>query len=301
MKEVLNRRHIIPISGKDSLATAIAQTEMEPELQYEYIYNDTKMELPETYEWLDKVEKTLGLTITRHGKNLEQIIYEQEILPSPRYRFCTKYAKIYPMHSFIGKDNAVLYIGIRSDEDRAGKEEKKNIQVRYPLKELGINLEGVYSLVKSKGLMPPTFFWKRVYESVRAELGTQSFVIDEMPQYLFDRAFAWRSRPNCFMCFYQRRYEWAGLLEHHPELFDRAERIELEVGESDKTRTHAFYWISEELPLRRIRDRYEELVQTRITALCKMFRQRLQLDMWEEGLIDGLDMAGTSCGLYCGK
>lgn len=294
-------RHIIPVSGKDSLATAIAQSTHEPELSYEYIYNDTKMELPETYEWLDKVEQTLGIKITRWGKNLEAIIYEQEILPSPRRRFCTKYAKIYPMHSFIGKDDAVLYIGIRADEDRAGKEEKRNIRVRYPLKEMGINLQMVYRIVENKGLMPPTFFWQRVHDAVRAQLGNQSFVVDEMPRYLFDRAFAWRSRPNCYMCFYQRRYEWAGLLEHHPQLFDRAERIELEVGVSDKTREHAFYWISEELPLRKIRELAEELVQKRITALVKMFRERLQRDLWQDALIDGLDMAQTSCGLYCGK
>ena len=294
-------RHIIPISGKDSLATAIVQTALEPELNYEYIYNDTRMELPESYAWLDKVEEKLGIKITRWGKNLETIIYEQKILPSPRYRFCTKYAKIYPMHSFIGDDSAVIYIGIRADEERAGQKEKKNIQVRYPLKEQGIDLREVYRLVSEKQLMPPSFFWKRVYDSVRSELGANGFAIDEMPRYLFDRAFAWRSRPNCFMCFYQRRYEWAGLLEHHPELFNRAEQIELEVGHSEETREHAFFWISQELPLRVMRDRAEEFVQKRITSLCKMFLQRLQRDMWEESLIDGLDEAQTSCGLYCGK
>lgn len=113
-------RHIIPISGKDSLATAIVQTTREPNLDYEFIYNDTRMELPETYEWISKVELTLGITITRAGKNLEAIIAEQGILPSPKTRYCTRLAKIFPMQDFIGKDSATVYIGIRADEDRTG-------------------------------------------------------------------------------------------------------------------------------------------------------------------------------------
>src|ERR1700677_565233 len=294
-------RHIVPISGKDSLATAIMLKTQNPERHYEYVYNDTRMELPETYAWLELVERTLGITIIRAGKNLESIIYEQEILPSPRRRFCTKYAKIYPMHDFLGKDNAVLYIGIRADEDRAGKEEKRNIAVSYPLKEMRIGLPMVYRIVESKNLMPPAFFWKRVYDAVRLELGHDAAVIDTLPRYVFDRAFAWRSRPNCFFCFYQRRYEWVGLLEHHPDLFIRAEKIEGEVGMSDKIREHAYYWIDASLPLSRVRERSEHFIQSRVNALVKMFRKRLQLEIWDGTLLDELDLAQTSCGLYCGK
>jgi phosphoadenosine phosphosulfate reductase family protein len=297
---VKTTRHIIPVSGKDSLATAIVQAARRPDLEYEYIYNDTRAELPDTYAWLDKVESTMGIKISRVGKNLETIIYEQEVLPSPRMRYCTKYAKIYPMHDYIGKDEAVLYIGIRADEDRAGKEEKKNIAVSYPLKEMGINLALVYRIVGDKGLLPPTFFWKRLHDAVRAQLGPDAFVVDELAQWVFDRAFAWRSRPNCYFCFYQRRYEWIGLLEHYPALFDRAEKIEAEVGESDN-REHPYFWISEELPLSRMRERAEDIFQTRVDALCKLLRKRLQKELFDETLIDALDMAGSSCGLYCGK
>jgi 3'-phosphoadenosine 5'-phosphosulfate sulfotransferase (PAPS reductase)/FAD synthetase len=144
-------RHIIPISGKDSLATAIVQTARAPGLAYEYIYNDTRMELPDTYAWMDKVEEVLGITIIRAGKSLAQIIAEQKILPSPRARYCTKYAKIYPMRDYIGKDKATIYIGIRADEDRPGAQETKNLTVRYPLKEMGVNLPLVYRLVRSSG------------------------------------------------------------------------------------------------------------------------------------------------------
>src|SRR5580693_4992308 len=112
----MSERHIIPISGKDSLATAIWQRTLAPDLPYEFVFNDTRAELPDTYEWLDRVETTLGIRIERIGKCLREIIREQGIIPSPRLRFCTKYAKIFPMNRAIGSDHATVYFGLRADE-----------------------------------------------------------------------------------------------------------------------------------------------------------------------------------------
>lgn len=294
-------RHIIPISGKDSLATAIIQTAREPDLPYEYIYNDTRMELPDTYAWIDKVETVMGIKIIRAGKSLATIIAEQKILPSPRARYCTKYAKIYPMRDYIGKHAATLYIGIRADEDRPGAQETKNLTVRYPLKEMGVNLALVYRLVEGKGLMPPAFFWKRVHAGVVAALDSEAWIITELPKWIFDRTFAWRSRPNCYMCFYQRQYEWCGLYEHHPDLFAEAENIEQIAGFSENTKSHAFYWLGPDKPLSYIRDNCDRIVQSRIDAIVKLLRKRLQMELFTDALLDELEAAQTSCGLYCGK
>jgi hypothetical protein len=294
-------RHIIPISGKDSLATAIVQMAREPDLPYEFVYNDTRMELPDTYAWIEKVEQVMGITIIRAGKSLATIIQEQKILPSPRARYCTKYAKIYPMRDFIGKDHAMVYFGIRADEDRQGAQETKNLTVRYPLKELGINLALVYRLVEGKGLMPPAFFWKRLHDAVVAALGTDACLISELPRWIFDRTFAWRSRPNCFMCFYQRLYEWLGLLEHYPDLFAEAETIEATTGFSENTKSHAFLWLGPDKPLSHIRVHAERIFQSRVDAIAKLIRQKLQAPLFTDSLFDSLEAAQTSCGLYCGK
>jgi 3'-phosphoadenosine 5'-phosphosulfate sulfotransferase (PAPS reductase)/FAD synthetase len=160
-------RHIIPISGKDSLATAIIQRTRFPEQAYEYVYSDTRLELPETYEWIKKVESTLGIKIKRLGRNLEEIIANYGILPSPRIRYCTREAKIFPMQDYVGKDEAMLYIGIRADEDRVGAREEINIKVDYPLKTLGLKLADVYAVVNKFNLMPPSFFWERLFNAVR--------------------------------------------------------------------------------------------------------------------------------------
>jgi hypothetical protein len=294
-------RHIIPISGKDSLATAIVQMARQPDLPYEFIYNDTRMELPDTYAWMDKVEKTLGITIIRAGKSLADIITEQKILPSPRARYCTRLAKIYPMQDFIGKDEATIYIGIRADEDRPGAQETKNHTVRYPLKEMGINLPLVYRIVKDKDLMPPNFFWNRVYDKTVSELGKHSWVIDEMPKWVFDRTFAWRSRPNCFMCFYQRIYEWAGLLDHYPDLFAKAEELEETVCFEEDVRESKFYWLGKDKPLSYIRENFDTIIQKRVDHVAKILRKKMQLELFNDALIDELEAAQTSCGLYCGK
>jgi hypothetical protein len=55
-------RHIIPISGKDSLATALTQIAKEPNIGYEFMFNPTGEELPEVFVWIEKVEKYLGKT-----------------------------------------------------------------------------------------------------------------------------------------------------------------------------------------------------------------------------------------------
>ena len=59
-----NRRHILGVSGgKDSSALAIYMRDKVP--QMEYAFCDTGKELPETYEFLDRLEAFLGKKIER--------------------------------------------------------------------------------------------------------------------------------------------------------------------------------------------------------------------------------------------
>ncbi len=161
-------RHIVTISGKDSAAAALTQMAKEPDLPYEFVFCDVQMELPETYAWLTKLETTLGINIIRIGKSLEDVIAEQNMLPSQSRRFCTKYGKVFPARDFIGGDEAIRYFGIRADEaDRmAGFTGMPNIKPSYPLVEIGIDLQGVYAILGYRDILPPTFFWKRLYDAV---------------------------------------------------------------------------------------------------------------------------------------
>jgi Phosphoadenosine phosphosulfate reductase family len=299
-------RHIIPISGKDSCATALVQMAREPEIPYEFHFTDVGAELPETYEWLNKVEKTLEKPIVRVGKSLEGVIAENNMLPSRQRRFCTREAKIHPMEKWIGKDEATVYLGIRADEDRVNQfTTKKNITHRYPLRELGIGLPAVYLILEKKDLLPPAFFWQRMYDSVCRIYNNQpegfgwrkkaSELFATYPRHIFTNLFAWRTRSNCFFCFFQRKYEWVGLLEHHPDLFTKAEKIEHDFGTIEvrgPLLQKDFYWRSDG-PLAEIRKNADKIFQNRVDDILSTIRtKRISLED---------DMSVVSCGLFCGK
>jgi len=292
-------RHILPISGKDSAATALVQLARAPELPYEFIFCDVEMELPETYAWLADVEKTLGIAIKRVGKSLEDVIANQNMLPSIGRRFCTKYGKIFPIRDFIGKDEAVQYLGIRADEDRTGWFGPANITPRFPLMEMGIGIKHVYQILEHRGIVPPSFFWRRLYRAVTDGLGESALtMVENMKPWTKAMLFSWRSRSNCFNCFYQRRYEWVGLLEHHPDLFARAERLEHDYGTGPRRPCHVkFGWI-QGLPLSELRTQKDTIFSKRLADVRKIVLSMQQGKLFQEEFDP---MTVTSCGLYCGK
>jgi hypothetical protein len=193
-------RHILGLSGgKDSTALAILLHKDFPDM--EYFFCDTHKELPETYEYLDRIEARLGIKIQRlsaeRGFDHWLDVYGG-FLPSPKSRWCTKQMKIIPLEKFIGDDEAVSYVGIRADEKRDGYvSTKPNITPVFPFKERGLVKADIIRLLEDSGI--------------------------GMPDY-----YRWRSRSGCFFCFYQRKYEWVMLAQEHPDLFAEAFRYEQE-------------------------------------------------------------------------
>ncbi|WP_008318370.1 phosphoadenosine phosphosulfate reductase family protein [Leptolyngbya sp. PCC 6406] len=198
-------RHILGLSGgKDSTALAVLMRQKYPELNIEYFFCDTHKELPETEEYLDRIEVRLGIKILRleaeRGFDHWLDVYGGA-LPSPNMRWCTKQMKILPLEKFIGDDEAISYIGIRADENRDGYISKKsNITPIFPFKEYGLVKADIYRLLEESGIGLPDYY-------------------------------RWRSRSGCFFCFFQRKYEWVMLAQEHPDLF--AEAIEYEQNHAD--------------------------------------------------------------------
>ena len=195
-------RHIMGLSGgKDSTALAVLLNQ-HPDyagLNIAYFFCDTHKELPETYEYLDRIEARLSIKIERleaeRGFDHWLDIYGGA-LPSPQMRWCTKQMKIKPLEKFIGDDNAVSYIGIRADENREGYISKKpNIKPVFPFREQGLVRADIFRLLEESGIGVPEYY-------------------------------KWRSRSGCFFCFFQRKYEWVMLSEKHPDLFAEAVRYE---------------------------------------------------------------------------
>jgi 3'-phosphoadenosine 5'-phosphosulfate sulfotransferase (PAPS reductase)/FAD synthetase len=111
----------------------------------EYVFCDTHEELPETYEYIGKLEAFLGKPINRLNPDRPFEHYlriKGFYLPSPRVRWCTESMKLKPFEAFVGSDSVLSYIGIRADEDReAYISTKPNIKAVYPFREEGFPLE----------------------------------------------------------------------------------------------------------------------------------------------------------------
>jgi 3'-phosphoadenosine 5'-phosphosulfate sulfotransferase (PAPS reductase)/FAD synthetase len=290
-------RHIIPISGKDSLATALVQRQLQPDLDYEYMFNPTGAELPEVFDWLKKVEEFLGREIVQVGESLKDIIEDNNFfLPSRRSRYCTRQSKIEPMEKWIGKDECIIYYGIRADEKRTGYINNRfpNIIPKMPLIDEGIDINGVYSIINSHGLKPPTFFWQSLYELVKKKFGVVAWE-GWLLEWQFDLLFCWRTRANCFFCFNQRKFEWGGLYEHHPDLFWEAEKYEHQVSE--------YFWRGQNKPLTDIPKQIEKIKRKRASQIVKLiwkiYNSKNSMFPTEELLADELNL--KTCGLFCGK
>jgi len=191
-------RHILALSGgKDSAALAVYLKDKIPDL--EYVFLDTGHELPETYEYLKRIEAVLGIKITIL-KSKRDFDFWLKIfggcLPSPKNRWCTRELKIGPYEKYIGGDKAISYVALRADEDRLGYvAHKPNIIPYYPFIEDNLTKPDIINLLEECGLGLPSYY-------------------------------EWRSRSGCYFCFFQRKNEWISLYDRHPDLFEKANKYE---------------------------------------------------------------------------
>lgn len=199
-------RHVLGISGgKDSAALAVFVRQTWPELDVEYFFTDTGKELPEVYEFLGRLEGFLGKPILRLNPHRDFDFWLREynhFLPSPQTRWCTRQLKLAPFEQWVrpmlaAGDKVTTYVAIRADEEyREGYSSKhKNLTVRLPFREFGIDRRGVMDILES------------------SDVG--------LPKY-----YDWRSRSGCTFCFFQQKIEWVKLRERHPEAFEEAKGYE---------------------------------------------------------------------------
>lgn len=255
-------RHVLGISGgKDSAALAIYLKDQGLIPDIEYYFADTGCELEETYEFLDALESYLGKKIVRIGSEApfeHHLFINGNMLPSPRQRWCTVKMKLEPFEKFIGSDYAYSYIAIRADEHREGYiSTKPNIKPMFPFIKDGIERKEVFSILRNS-------------------VG--------IPKY-----YRWRSRSGCYFCFFQRREEWIGLYENHPDLFERAMRFEKYNSETGKRYT----WI-EGMSLQELLDNKDSIVNK-----AEAIRKTIDLRSWQEKLIEEGDEIDDQGCIIC--
>lgn len=180
--------------GKDSVAMALLMHERGEE--FELVFADTGAELPETYWTLPRVAQYVGrrLNSVSSGTFFQNLLNNGFILPSPTLRWCTQTLKQVPQLRFYqGVKAEAVCVGIRGDERQRANLSASGLgyEYRYPLVEAGMGRRDVFTLCDKHGLLSP--------------------------------AYTWRSSTSCFCCPFQRKYDWKGMLKHHPSLYALAE------------------------------------------------------------------------------
>lgn len=199
-------KHVLGLSGgKDSSALAIYMRENYPELDIEYFFTDTGEELEEVYEYLNMLEGYLGKPIRYLDPDRNFQFYLKQynnFLPSAQARWCTVRLKLAPFEKWVAEEfidagfRVKSYVAIRADENfREGLKSKKDIETVLPFVDAHIDKAGVLEILENSGLGLPKYY-------------------------------EWRSRSGCTFCFFQRKIEWVGLMERHPEAFEHAKAME---------------------------------------------------------------------------
>ncbi len=283
-------RHVVAFSGgKDSSALALylhdperwrralGKTDLPPRpplTEAEYVFCDTGTELDETYEYLDRLEAYLGRPIQRLSADAPpgETPFDHHLrlyggfLPSPQMRWCTRKLKLEPYERHVGDEPVTSYVGIRADEDREGYlSTKPNITSVFPFKEDGVVKADVYRILDESGVGVPAYY-------------------------------DWRSRSGCYFCFYQRRSEWVGLMENHPDLFEKAKAYERE----DPATGEVYSWNSAE-PLSNIErpERIAEIKQRTAERAERVRQQRGGVTLLEQFFDEVRDAEddGAGCSL----
>ena len=164
------------------------------------VFSDTGGEHPETYHYLNDVIapycKQIGVAlfhVKREGLSLYETYYEKHIIPTRMYRHCSDKFKIQPLKQFVIRNfpnqNVQFIIGFcKGEEHRAEKFCLSKFAI-FPLIDLGIDREGCKQLIKDAGLPIPI-------------------------------------KSGCYFCPYTKVKNWRWLQRTHPDLFQKALRLE---------------------------------------------------------------------------
>jgi len=180
--------------GVDSTALALIEKDAQP------VFTDTGWEFPELYEHIENFEKKTDRKVIRIKGNLPKYIKDQKYFPGHGSRFCTRMFKIEPYNKFIKEHlPAELFIGLRADEpDRIGNTTQlEGLNIRYPLRERGLNRVDVNKICIDAGLLP------------------------RYPLFM--------ARGGCVGCFYKRKQEVIALINLKPKVAEELNQLEKEV------------------------------------------------------------------------
>jgi hypothetical protein len=212
----------------------------------------------------------LGKEIQRINPNRDfdfWLTQHNNYLPSAQARWCTVKMKLKPFEEWVKpflNDGYTVYsyVAIRSDEEyREGYQSKdNNLKVKLPFMEDGIDKQAVIGILEHSGLGLPDYY-------------------------------KWRSRSGCTFCFFQRKIEWVGLMERHPDAFEEAKSYEKTAVENGSLFTWSERESLEDLQkperVRQIKEDYEKRLE-------RVKKRRIANPLKSNETIDLDDLYGKS-------
>ena len=155
-------RHVLGISGgKDSAALAIYLKDKYPALAIDFYTCDTKCELAETEQLVERLRSYLGhiTTLCAAQGSPEPTPFDHFLkvnggfLPSVQARWCTQKMKLAEFEKYVGTAPTISYVGIRGDEDREGYiSSKANIQSIFPFRRNIWSVDVINTVLKNDNL-----------------------------------------------------------------------------------------------------------------------------------------------------
>ncbi len=188
-------KHIIGLSGgKDSTAMALRLAEVEPR-DYTYIFTPTGNEADDLQQHIERLECMLKMSVVRiTNGTLESHMDRQNALPSHKMRWCTRVLKIEPTIAYFKSvAPAVMYVGLRADEEERG---------------------GIYGDIVTSDFPLRRWGW------------TETDVMD----YLFQRGVSVPSDTGCKWCYEKRLSQWRRLYRDDPKSYAAAVEWERRTG-----------------------------------------------------------------------
>lgn len=166
---------------------------LDNDVPFEAVFVDHGTDWPETYEYVKMFKEKHPLTILKPKvtgyDNLYDYCLHYSIIPSFMFRWCTDKFKIKPIYRYC-KAPAFMMLGIDFGEQKRAKiSSNKGFENRFPLVEAEIDREGCKEIIRSHNLPLPI-------------------------------------KSGCFICPYQRVYQWKELRRNHPGLFCKAVELE---------------------------------------------------------------------------